>query len=87
MSKDIYYPFIYVMPFTGHTWMFSGIYGQIIDPMTSSQVQDIPTFAGMAKLINSEYPYTATSVMLPLLPSTNYQPSILVIGGSFNYAW
>ena len=87
MGRDIYYPFIYVMPFTGHAWMFVGVYGQIIDPMTSSHVQDIPTFASLAKSINSEYPYTATSVMLPLLPSNNYQPSILVIGGSYSYAW
>lgn len=74
---------MYVMPYTGHVFMFCGNYGEIVNPMTGGRLMMVPSFSSFSRFLNTQYPYTGTSVMLPLLPSNNYQPSIMYFGGQF----
>mmetsp|Transcript_2810 Transcript_2810/g.4835 ORF Transcript_2810/g.4835 Transcript_2810/m.4835 type:complete len:655 (-) Transcript_2810:823-2787(-) len=78
--KQNYYPFNYVLP-TSELFNFCSRIGRIMLPETGvyRNVQ-VPSRPGGAI---SQFPYTATSVMLPLRPENNYSTvDFMIFGGS-----
>ncbi|GLI70766.1 hypothetical protein VaNZ11_015798 [Volvox africanus] len=85
-TNDIYYPNTYVMP-TGDLFIFCNRYGEITEPITGTVRTTLPSWSNVAKGIFTEYPFTGTSVMLPLTPQNNYTPEVVYFGGQFSYGW
>ncbi|EFJ40873.1 glyoxal or galactose oxidase [Volvox carteri f. nagariensis] len=85
-TNDIYYPNTYVLP-TGDLFIFCNRYGEITEPMTGTVRTTLPSWSTVAKGIFTEYPFTGTSVMLPLTPDNGYTPEVVFFGGQFSYGW
>lgn len=68
VCRQVYYPFNYIMP-SGDMLTFCSRFGRIIEPYTGTVKGSLPRYPGA---FNAQYPYSATSVILPLMPSTNY---------------
>ncbi|GIL82349.1 hypothetical protein Vretifemale_11279 [Volvox reticuliferus] len=85
-TNDIYYPNTYVLP-TGDLFVFCNDYGEILDPMTGTVRTTLPSWSNIAKGVFTEYPFTGTSVMLPLTPQNSYTPEVVYFGGQFSYGW
>ncbi|KAL6752384.1 glyoxal or galactose oxidase [Haematococcus lacustris] len=84
-TGDIYYPAQYILP-SGHLFMFCNVYGEIFDPMAAQTLSVIPALGGNMRVF-TEYPFTGTSVMLPLTPANNYTPEMVFFGGQYSYGW
>ncbi|KAJ9517768.1 hypothetical protein QJQ45_004073 [Haematococcus lacustris] len=84
-TGDIYYPAQYILP-SGHLFMFCNVYGEIFDPMAAQTLSVIPALGGNMRVF-TEYPFTGTSVMLPLTPANNYTPEVVFFGGQYSYGW
>lgn len=37
--------------------------------------------------MRTEYPFSSTSVLLPLTPENGYTPEVVFFGGQFGYGW
>ncbi|KAL6759620.1 glyoxal or galactose oxidase [Haematococcus lacustris] len=84
-TGDIYYPAQYILP-SGHLFMYCNVYGEIFNPMTAQTLSVIPPLGGNMK-VYTEYPYTGSSVMLPLTPANKYTPEVVFFGGQYSYGW
>ncbi|KAL1921398.1 uncharacterized protein VTP21DRAFT_11114 [Calcarisporiella thermophila] len=71
------YPQIYVLP-TGNLFVLSNRDAVIYDYIRHRTVKQLPKVPGVPRT----YPLTGSSVMLPLDPAKDYEPEILVCGGS-----
>ncbi|GFR45012.1 hypothetical protein Agub_g6322 [Astrephomene gubernaculifera] len=85
-TNDIYYPNTYVLP-TGDLFLFCNRYGEITEPLTGTVRATLPSWSTLAKGVFTEYPFTGTSVMLPLTPENGYTPEVVYFGGQFSYGW
>ncbi|GIL82374.1 hypothetical protein Vretifemale_11266, partial [Volvox reticuliferus] len=85
-TKDIYYPHTYVLP-TGDLFMMCAAYGEITEPMNTTVRATLPSWFDVAPHLYMEYPYTGTSVMLPLTPDNGYTPEVVLFGGQYMGAY
>ncbi|GIL60209.1 hypothetical protein Vafri_14781 [Volvox africanus] len=85
-TNDIYYPNTYVLP-TGDLFVLCNNFGEIMEPVAGAVRTTLPSWSNVAKGIFTEYPFTGTSVMLPLTPENNYTPEVVYFGGQFSYGW
>lgn len=82
--RQNYYPFNYILP-TGDMFNYCGRAGYIMNPYTAAYLVPIPgrpaSAVNPSALYTTQYPYTGTSVMLPLLPENGYLVEVLIMGG------
>ncbi len=85
VAKDIYYPFNYVLP-SGDLFTFCDTVGLVMNPYSGAVRAYAPPIPSSAGGVRTQYPYTATSVMLPLSSSSNYTVEVMIFGGQFTSA-
>ena len=82
--KQNYYPFNYMLP-SGDMFNYCSSVGWIMNPYTAEYKQALParpkSDISPSTYYLTQYPFTGTSVMLPLLPENNYTAEILIMGG------
>ena len=79
-AKDIYYPFNYLMP-SGDFFTFCDFTGIIMDAYNGSVKAWLPPLPRAASGLRTEYPNTATGVLLPLRSRDNYSVETMSFGG------
>lgn len=52
----------------------------------ATTITPIPSLGAGLKVL-TQYPYTGTSVLLPLSSKNNYDPEVVYFGGQYNYGW
>jgi hypothetical protein len=75
------YPFLTILPnFNDQViaFIFANNRGIVYDFATNTVVRDIPVLPGGIR----SYPLTGNSILLPLRPSKNYKPVIMICGGN-----
>ncbi|GLI61515.1 hypothetical protein VaNZ11_003888, partial [Volvox africanus] len=85
-AGDIFYPNNYILP-TGDMFVYCDTVGLILNPYTGTVITGVPSHTTVAKTVRLEYPFSSTSVMLPLRPQNNYAPEFVFFGGQFGYGW
>ncbi|GFR50256.1 hypothetical protein Agub_g12442 [Astrephomene gubernaculifera] len=88
-SKYFYYPRNFILP-TGDMFVWSNVFGQIINPLTGAVVASLPSWSKIpeAKGMSTSYPFSGTAVMLPLKPADNYKVvEIMIFGGQWSWGW
>jgi len=82
--RQNYYPFNYVLP-SGDMFNYCGRAGWIMNPNKGTYLVPIPgrptSRVNPSAIYTTQYPYTGTSVMLPLLPENDYMVEVLIMGG------
>ncbi|KAI9257672.1 glyoxal oxidase N-terminus-domain-containing protein [Sporodiniella umbellata] len=71
------YPFVFVLP-DGNLFIFANKKSIIYDYNNGKIVKRLPNIPGVPR----SYPLTGGAVLLPLDPKNNYNPEILICGGS-----
>lgn len=71
------YPFVFVLP-DGNLFIFANKKSIIYDYNNRRIVKRLPNIPGVPR----SYPLTSGAVLLPLDPKNNYNPEILICGGS-----
>ncbi|RIA90911.1 Copper radical oxidase [Glomus cerebriforme] len=75
------YPFVHVMPNFENKqllFVFANTQGILFDIETNTVISKLPVLPGGIR----SYPLTANSILLPLRPSLNYKPTIMICGGN-----
>ncbi|RIA86173.1 Copper radical oxidase [Glomus cerebriforme] len=75
------YPFTHVMPNFENKqliFVFANTQGVLFDIETNTVISKTPVLPGGIR----SYPLTANSILLPLRPSLNYKPTIMICGGN-----
>ncbi|ORX48536.1 hypothetical protein DM01DRAFT_1326263 [Hesseltinella vesiculosa] len=71
------YPFVFVLP-DGHLFIFASHQSMIFDYKNNKIVKTLPDMPGVPR----SYPLTGGAMLLPLDPDNDYNPEILICGGS-----
>lgn len=67
--------------------MYCDMVGIIVDPYTGTVIANMTNHGSIQKTVRLEYPFSGTSVMLPLTPANGYTPEFVFFGGQFGYGW
>ncbi|RIA85969.1 Copper radical oxidase [Glomus cerebriforme] len=75
------YPFVHVMPNFENKqliFVFANTQGVLFDLGTNTAVSKTPVLPGGVR----SYPLSGNSILLPLKPSLNYKPTVMICGGN-----
>ncbi|KAG0220819.1 glyoxal oxidase N-terminus-domain-containing protein [Mortierella sp. GBAus27b] len=75
------YPMVHLMP-DGNLFIFANTKSVLFSTKTWSIIKSYPDIPGLPR----NYPLSGGSILLPLRPESNYEPEVLICGGSTEFS-